>query len=390
MVSWIRLETNLFDNPKIQMLSNLPKGDSYVSFWVRLLCMAGKLNNGGYVYVAENAAYTPQLLAAITGKPVALVKTMLKTMQELHMIDVDTNGIIYIIGWDEHQNIDGLEKIRDDAKIRQRRLRFRKVGLEYVGDEICAYCGADAVTVDHIIPKSKGGLDISSNAVPCCKSCNSAKGNKTLVDFLNTQLEYKAHVDIDAILANEKLNTLVAFDSVNNVFVNVSNDCNNVTSHVHSHSNHSPITPKNKNKEKDIENNDDDNNSISPIPSQEKRNSKAIHTTTTSTLQEEVDSKAIMDNVFLVWQDNISPLTPIVGEKVKALVEEYGEEAVLHGINAACEQNVRTIPYVTSCARNYLNGRSYSGGRQSKNDVAGTAQKVLEAFERGEGDAIWG
>ena len=129
MVSWIRLETNLFDNPKIQMLSNLPKGDSYVSFWVRLLCMAGKLNNGGYVYVAENAAYTPQLLAAITGKPVALVKTMLKTMQELHMIDVDTNGIIYIIGWEEHQNVEGLEKIRDDAKIRQRRLRFRKVGL---------------------------------------------------------------------------------------------------------------------------------------------------------------------------------------------------------------------------------------------------------------------
>ena len=125
MVSWIKLETNLFDNPKIQMLSNLPKGDSYVSFWVRLLCMAGKLNNGGYVYVAENAAYTPQLLAAITGKPVALVKTMLKTMQELHMIDVDTNGIIYIIGWEEHQNVEGLEKIREQNRIRKQRQRER-------------------------------------------------------------------------------------------------------------------------------------------------------------------------------------------------------------------------------------------------------------------------
>lgn len=126
MVSWIRLETNLFDNPKIQMLSNLPKGDSYVSFWVRLLCMAGKLNNGGYVYVAENAAYTPQLLAAITGKPVALVKTMLKTMQELHMIDIDSNGIIYIIGWNEHQNTSGLEKIREQTRERTRLYRERK------------------------------------------------------------------------------------------------------------------------------------------------------------------------------------------------------------------------------------------------------------------------
>lgn len=126
MVSWIRLETNLFDNPKIQMLSNLPKGDSYVSFWVRLLCMAGKLNNGGYVYVAENAAYTPQLLAAITGKPVALVKTMLKTMQELHMIDIDSNGIIHIIGWNEHQNTSGLEKIREQTRERTRLYRERK------------------------------------------------------------------------------------------------------------------------------------------------------------------------------------------------------------------------------------------------------------------------
>ena len=328
MVSWIRLETNLFDNPKIQMLSNLPKGDSYVSFWVRLLCMAGKLNNGGYVYVAENAAYTPQLLAAITGKPVALVKTMLKTMQELHMIDVDTNGIIYIIGWDEHQNVGGLEKIRDDAKIRQRRLRFRKVGLEYVGDEICAYCGAEAVTVDHIIPKSKGGSDLAKNAVPCCKSCNSAKGNKDLVDFLNTQLEYKAYVDIDAILANEKLNTLVTFDSVNNVFVNVSDDCNNVTSHVHSHSNHSPITPQNKNKKenKNIEN----NNSLSF--------SLSCH--------------GVTQNVTQLYEQKIGAINANVAEQLADLLEQYGEERVINGIQIAHERRARTIGYVAKCVEN--------------------------------------
>lgn len=307
MVSWIRLETNLFDNPKIQMLSNLPKGDSYVSFWVRLLCMAGKLNNGGYVYVAENAAYTPQLLAAITGKPVALVKTMLKTMQELHMIDVDTNGIIYIIGWNEHQNIAGLEKIREQTRERTRLYRERK---------------KQSVTSN------------SGDASQCVTSDATSDGGN------------------DTVTQQNKNN--------------------------------------NKKENKNIENYDDDDNSISPIPFQEKRNTKAIQTTTTSTLAEEVDSKAITDNVFLVWQDNISPITPIVGEKIKALIEECGEDAVLHGIGAACEQNVRTIPYVTACARNYLSGRSYSGGKQCKNDVTGTAQKVLEAIERGDGDAIWG
>lgn len=238
------------------------------------------------------------------------------------MIDVDTNGIIYIIGWDEHQNVGGLEKIRDDAKIRQRRLRFRKVGLEYVGDEICAYCGAEAVTVDHIIPKSKGGSDLAKNAVPCCKSCNSAKGNKDLVDFLNTQLEYKAYVDIDAILANEKLNTLVTFDSVNNVFVNVSDDCNNVTSHVHSHSNHSPITPQNKNKNKNIELDIDNNNSIS------------------------------LSNVTQIYEQKIGLIDARVAERLADLLEQYGEARVVEGIRIAYERGARTMGYIAKCVEN--------------------------------------
>lgn len=184
MVSWIKLETNLFDNPKIQMLSNLPKGDSYVSFWVRLLCMAGKLNSGGYVYVAENAAYTPQLLAAITGKPVALVKTMLKTMQELHMIDVDTNGIIYIIGWDEHQNTAGLEKIREQTRERTRLYRQRKklsvtndsgdASQCVTGDATSDSCD-DEVTQQNKNKNKNIELDINNNIPSFSPSCSAAQ-----------------------------------------------------------------------------------------------------------------------------------------------------------------------------------------------------------------------
>ena len=41
------------------------------------------------------------------------------------MIDVDTNGIIYIIGWEEHQNVEGIEKIREQNRIRKQRQRER-------------------------------------------------------------------------------------------------------------------------------------------------------------------------------------------------------------------------------------------------------------------------
>lgn len=51
----------------------------------------------------------------------------------------------------------------------------------------CAYCGVeDKLTVDHVIPISRGGPDAPENVVPACKSCNSSKGAKTLDEWQRT------------------------------------------------------------------------------------------------------------------------------------------------------------------------------------------------------------
>jgi len=46
---------------------------------------------------------------------------------------------------------------------------------------ICQYCGKSraSLTIDHIIPKSKGGSDDWENIVVCCMRCNNRKGDKT-------------------------------------------------------------------------------------------------------------------------------------------------------------------------------------------------------------------
>jgi 5-methylcytosine-specific restriction endonuclease McrA len=45
----------------------------------------------------------------------------------------------------------------------------------------CAYCGNDKerLTIDHIIPKSRGGKTDFENCVSSCRPCNNKKGNKT-------------------------------------------------------------------------------------------------------------------------------------------------------------------------------------------------------------------
>ena len=44
----------------------------------------------------------------------------------------------------------------------------------------CQYCGNNAESIDHIIPKSKGGEHEWSNVVACCKKCNLTKADKLL------------------------------------------------------------------------------------------------------------------------------------------------------------------------------------------------------------------
>ena len=45
----------------------------------------------------------------------------------------------------------------------------------------CQYCGSRSkLTIDHVIPRSKGGDDSWTNLVVACSSCNTKKGDKLL------------------------------------------------------------------------------------------------------------------------------------------------------------------------------------------------------------------
>jgi 5-methylcytosine-specific restriction endonuclease McrA len=43
----------------------------------------------------------------------------------------------------------------------------------------CGYCGGTATTIDHIMPRSRGGKNSWENLVACCLRCNNQKSDRT-------------------------------------------------------------------------------------------------------------------------------------------------------------------------------------------------------------------
>jgi hypothetical protein len=51
--------------------------------------------------------------------------------------------------------------------------------------QICNYCGSpDNLALDHIFPQKYGGQDNAENLIFACKSCNSSKGKKDLMEWM--------------------------------------------------------------------------------------------------------------------------------------------------------------------------------------------------------------
>ena len=124
-VKWIKLNTEMFDNAKIKFIRTLPEGNNIVLIWVMLLTKAGKCNSHGYIFLTKNIPYTPEMLAAEFDFDVNIIKLALETLSRLEMIQLEESKIL-ISGWDEHQNIEGLEKIREQNRIRAERYRKKR------------------------------------------------------------------------------------------------------------------------------------------------------------------------------------------------------------------------------------------------------------------------
>ncbi len=135
-VKWIKIVTDIFDDEKILLIESMSGADSIIVIWFKLLCLAGKQNNGGVFTMGDQIPYTEDMLATIFHRKKSVVKQALKVFQEFGMIEV-VDRVITIPNWKKHQNLDAYEKrkARDREYQKQRyQTRYKKISAENSAD----------------------------------------------------------------------------------------------------------------------------------------------------------------------------------------------------------------------------------------------------------------
>ncbi|EKN7591363.1 phage replisome organizer N-terminal domain-containing protein [Listeria monocytogenes] len=168
-IQWIKLSVNMFDDEKIKLLEKMPEGNQMLIVWIRLLALAGKTNDKGRIYLNENVPYTEDMLATLFNRDVGIIRVTLHTLQSFGMIQKTENGLIEIENWEKHQNVDGMERVREQTRKRVEKHREamrqnRIASGDSKGNKECNVTSSVTVTQSNAIDIDKElDKDINNN-----------------------------------------------------------------------------------------------------------------------------------------------------------------------------------------------------------------------------------
>lgn len=155
-VKWIKITVNMFDDEKIKIIEKMPEGRSILLLWIKLLTLAGKCNATGYIFLSESIPYSDDMLSTVFRMDVNIVRMGLQTFERFNMIELSDNNVIKILNWDKHQNIEGLDKIRQQTRNRVSNYRKNQKLLSE-GNVTCnvTVTECNAIDIEEDIDKEK-------------------------------------------------------------------------------------------------------------------------------------------------------------------------------------------------------------------------------------------
>ena len=127
-IKWIKITTDIFDDEKICLIDALPDPDAILVIWFKILTLAGKHNSNGLLMMTDKVYYTDEMLATIFRRPLNTVRMAIGVFEQFGMIEI-IDGIISLPNWEKHQNVDGMEKIKEQTRNRVAKYRKKQKNL---------------------------------------------------------------------------------------------------------------------------------------------------------------------------------------------------------------------------------------------------------------------
>ena len=125
-VKWIKVSTDMFNsNRKIRQIELMPEGDTILVIWLKLLLLAGTINDGGSIYLTPEIPYTDEMLAIELCRPITTVRMALSVFERFGMIEI-IDDVLYLSSWEKYQNTDKLAEIREQTRKRVAKCRENK------------------------------------------------------------------------------------------------------------------------------------------------------------------------------------------------------------------------------------------------------------------------
>ena len=121
-VKWIKIVTDIFDDEKMYAIECMPDGKDIELIWFKILCLAGKCNQKGFLIINDKLAYTDEMLAKIFRMDIGAVQRALDVFQSLEMIEVVENAYM-VSNWLMYQSGDRLEELKEKNRKRQQKFR---------------------------------------------------------------------------------------------------------------------------------------------------------------------------------------------------------------------------------------------------------------------------
>jgi predicted phage replisome organizer len=115
-------------NRKIKQIETMPEGDTILVIWLKLLLLAGNVNDRGAIYITPEIPYTDEMLANELRRPITVVRMALSLFERFGMIEIVDN-VFYLSSWEKYQNTDKLEEMREKDRERKRAKRAEQKAL---------------------------------------------------------------------------------------------------------------------------------------------------------------------------------------------------------------------------------------------------------------------